>query len=166
MESGLNVFDEYKRLLYEGELQKAYRGIIQFMMHLRTRLKAEYPDHEVSRLYQGYMDMTYFAFTPASLSSLGLKIAIVFLHESFAFQVWLSARSKPLQEKYVTLLNQVDWQLGTISIPGPGVDSIIEQVLVSTPDFENQKSLSDQILLGTLGFAKKVESLLTGQPNL
>ena len=37
------IFEDYKQLLSEGKVQKAYRGIIQFMMQLQTRLKKNTP---------------------------------------------------------------------------------------------------------------------------
>ena len=166
MKSADGVYGEYERLLSEGKVQKAYRGIIQFMMRLQTRLKAEYPDVEVSAVYPGYMDMTYFSFTPQTLSPLGLKIAIVFLHESFTFRVWLSARNRQLQARFIEILKQADWNPTEISTPGPGVDSIVDQGLVRKPNFEDPQSLADQILTGSLAFSAKVENFLAEQPTL
>lgn len=161
-----SFYDIYKQLLSEGKVQKAYRGIIQFMSQLQTRLKSEYPDFDVSGLYQGYMDMTYFSFTPKTLSSYGLKIVIVFLHESFRFQVWLSARNRQLQGKFIELLRQSDWNPAEISTAGPGIDSIVENDLVSDPDFENPLLLSDQLLTGALAFSNKVEAFLSEKASL
>jgi len=38
-----------------------------FMSELRSYLESKYPDYTAGNLYFGYMDMTYFAFTPADL---------------------------------------------------------------------------------------------------
>lgn len=166
MKSADDVYGEYERLLTEGKVQRAYRGIIQFMMRLQTRLKAEHPDVEVSAVYPGYMDMTYFSFMPKSLTSVGLKIAIVFLHESFTFQVWLSARNRQLQSKFIEIFKQAGWNPAELSTPGPGVDSIVEQELVRKPNFEDPQSLSDQILTGSLAFSAQVEAFLAEQSTL
>ena len=166
MEPTEDVYREYKRLLGEGKVQRAYRGILQYLMNLQSRLKAEFPEFEVSAVYPGYMDMSYFSFTPKSLTSHGLKVAIVFLHETFTFQVWLGARNRQLQSKFVGLFEQAGWNPTEISTPRPGVDSIVEQVLVSEPNFEDPKSLSDQILASTIAFSEKVDSFLANQPNL
>jgi len=56
----------------EEKIQTAYRGIIHFMIRLQTLIQAEYPNFEVSGVYRGYMDMTYFAFSPVLLSNLSL----------------------------------------------------------------------------------------------
>ena len=109
------------------------------------------------------MDMTYFSFTPKALSVLGLKIAIVFLHESFSFQVWLSARKRQLQGKFIDLFRQKGWNPAEISTVGPGIDSIVENGLVRKPDFEDPLSLSDLILADTLEFSGKIESFLTAK---
>ena len=161
-----SFYDTYKQLLSEGKVQKAYRGIIQFMLQLQTRLKNDKPDLDVSGLYQGYMDMTYFSFTPKALSALGLKIAIVFLHESFTFQVWLSARNRQLQGKYIKLLRQMGWNPAEISTAGPGIDSIVENVLVSEPDFEDALALSNQILAASFDFSNRIEAFLSAEGSL
>jgi hypothetical protein len=71
---------EYTAQLQHGQIQKAYKGIMTFMSSLKTYLESCHPDHAVSGLYFGYMDMTYFAFTPLELKQRSLKIAIVYLH--------------------------------------------------------------------------------------
>ncbi len=166
MQPAKHIFDAYKQLFFEGKVQSAYRGIMQFMMQLQARLKAEYPEFEMSGLYQGYMDMTYFSYTSKALSDMGLKIAIVFLHESFTFQVWLSARNRKLQEKFNNLLKRTGWNPAEFSKIGPGVDSIVENILVSKPDFEDPTRLAHQILADTSDFSKKIETFLTGKVDL
>jgi hypothetical protein len=163
MDPAEQIYNAYKQLLSEGKVQKAYRSIIQFMVKLQIGLKTDYPNFEVSGVYQGYMDMTYFSFTPPALSALGLKIAIVFLHESFTFQVWLSARNRQLRGKFINLLRQLGWNPAEISTTGPGIDSVVENVLVSEPDFEDPLALSDQILAGSLEFSSKIEAILSGK---
>ena len=70
---------EFKQLLGEGRLQQAYRGLMEYVMGLRTHLTKAYPDYTVSgSIYYGYMDMTYFSIvTPASKAH-KLKYAVVF----------------------------------------------------------------------------------------
>ncbi|MBU0702870.1 MAG: hypothetical protein KKC18_03305, partial [Chloroflexi bacterium] len=66
--------DEFRGQLGKGSIQKAYRALLSYMMGLRTHFKNRYPDSAVSALYQGYMDMTYFALFPPSLKHRNLKI--------------------------------------------------------------------------------------------
>ena len=64
-----------------GAIQKAYKALLDYMMDLRTHFKSRYPSYSISGLYQGYMDMTYFAILPPSLKQRDLKIAIVFTYQ-------------------------------------------------------------------------------------
>ena len=81
MEPMNNLVKEYTEQLRKGRIQKAYRGIMAFMSGLVNFMENRYPGHHSSALYSGYMDMTYFAFTPLELKKKNLKIAVVYLHE-------------------------------------------------------------------------------------
>ena len=67
MESINESIKEYATQLSKGRIQKAYKGIMTFMSELRSYLESKYPHYTAGNLYFGYMDMTYFAFTPADL---------------------------------------------------------------------------------------------------
>ena len=96
--------NEYKKQLEKGAIIEAYRGLMEYFNSLRLYFKKKYPDDSVSSsVYYGYMDMTYFSFFRKSLKHRKLKIAIVFLHEEFRFEVWLSATNKDAQRKYIKL---------------------------------------------------------------
>ena len=153
-----HVYAEYKQLLAQGKVQAAYRGIMQFMMRLQTRLKTEQTDFEVSALYQGYMDMTYFACTPQALKEKGLKIAIVYLHEENRFELWLSGSNKKIQAEYISLLQTRDTGGCKLSQSKPGVDSILETRLPDQPDFDHAKDLMERIEREALRFIE-----ITGQ---
>ena len=59
--------EEFRGQLRNGSIQRAYTALLSYMMGLRTHFKNSYPDSAVSGLYQGYMDMTYFALFPPPL---------------------------------------------------------------------------------------------------
>ncbi len=80
---------EYTVQLGKGRIQRAYKGILSFLSGLGAYLKDKYPDHSLSALYPGYMDMSYFAFTPPYLRDKRLKIAVVYLHEDNRIEAWL-----------------------------------------------------------------------------
>ena len=62
--------EEYRIQLEKGAIKKAYRGLMEYMMDLRTHFKDKYPDFYVSgSIYLGYMDMTYFSFFPKSIKT-------------------------------------------------------------------------------------------------
>jgi hypothetical protein len=68
MESFQEHINEYRTQLEKGSIQKAYKGLMEYIMDLRTYFKNKYPGYFVSgSIYYGYMDMTYFSFFPESL---------------------------------------------------------------------------------------------------
>ncbi len=158
MDSFAENMSEYKRQLERGAIQKAYRGLMEYMMNLRTYFEKKYPDYFVSgSLYYGYMDMTYFSFFPESLKDRKLKIAVVFVHEAFRFEVWLAGYNKQVQTKYWKLFKASSWAKYRIVPTTQGADSILEHVLIDAPDFGDLDALTKRIEKGTLRFIKDVE---------
>jgi hypothetical protein len=154
--------DDYRKQLEKGTLQKAYKGLMEYILILRAYLKNKYPDHFVSgSIYYGTMDMTYFSFYPESIKQRNLKIAIVFIHEAFQFEVWLAGYNKQVQFKYWKLFKESNWEKYQLVPTTKGVDSIIEHVLVEKPDFSDLDTLTKQIENETLKFIKDVENFLS-----
>ena len=165
MESFHESMIEYKKQLEKGAIQAAYKGLMEYMMALRTHLKDKYPDYSgPGGVYFGYMDMTYFAFNPQSLKGRNLKVAIVFVHETFRFEAWLAGYNKQVQAKYWKLFKDNNWTKYRLVPTLKGVDSILEHVLVDHPDFGELDALTQQIERETLGFIKDVEDYLSGKP--
>ncbi len=156
------LMEEYKKQLRNGTIQIAYRGLMDYIMGLRTYFEKKYPDYSVSgSIYCGHMDMTYFSFFPESLKRKKLKVGIVFVHEIFRFEVWLLGYNKGVQSKYWKLFKKNYWNNYHIPSEKKGVDSIVEGILVETPDFGNLDSLTKQIESGTLYFIDDVEEFLS-----
>jgi len=152
---------EYRKQMEKGNIKEAYRGLMEYIMELRTYFNKKYPDYFVSRsIYQGYMDMTYFSFIPESLKSKKLRIAIVFCYDTFRFEVWLAGYNKQIQIKYWKLFKESDWNKYRIPSTTKGVDSIVEFTVVENPDFRDLDTLTKQIERGTLKFIKDVEDFL------
>ncbi|KUG04867.1 hypothetical protein ASZ90_017747 [hydrocarbon metagenome] len=160
MDSLNNHIREYKIQLSKGQIQKAYKGIMTFMSGLSTYMKGSYPGYTVSALYFGYMDMTYFAFTPTDLKIKKLKIAIVYLHEKGIFEVWLAGNNKKIQADYIELMSYKNIGKYKLSQVIPGVDSIIESTLVEKPDFDHAEELKKQITWKTIEFVNDITSIL------
>lgn len=153
---------EYKKQIEKGAIQKAYLGLMEYISGLRTHFKNKYPGYAVSgSLYFGYMDMTYFSIFPKSLKDRDLKIAIVFLHDAFRFEVWLSGKNKQVLTKFWELLIESGWDKYKIVEPGKGIDSILEHILVDDPDFGDLDALTAQIERQTLAFITDVENFLS-----
>lgn len=91
----------------------------------------------------------------------GLKIAIVFVHEAFRFEVWLAGYNKQVQAEYWKRFKASGWNKYHIVPTTKGVDSILEHVLAEGPDFGDLDSLTEQIERGTLVFIKDVETFLS-----
>jgi len=162
MESFQEYINEYKKQLNKGAVQKAYRGLMEYIMGLKTHFMKKYPDYAVSgSIYYGCMDMTYFSIFPKSIQERKLKIAIVFLHEAFRFEVWLSGVNRQVQKKYWALIKESGWKKYPIVPPAKGVDSILEHILVDNPDFGDLEALTQIIELKTLKFIQEVESFLS-----
>ena len=146
----------YTQALSQGEIQIAYKGIMEFMGKMRAELIKKYPEYQVSGIYQGYMDMSYFSMASDSLKDKGLKIAIVYLHETGCFEVWLSARNREIARKYVSEHVAKTSDEVTLFHDPENQDALVEGVLVSGPDFENQEKLIEIIEQGVERFIKVI----------
>ncbi len=158
MESFHEYVNEYREQLKKGVIQKAYKGLMEYILQLRTHFKNTYPDFFISgSIYLGYMDMTYFAFYPKSFHERALKIAIVFLHETCRFEAWLAGFNKQGQMKYWKLIKESGWNKYHLVPSTKGADSIIEHIVVENPDFSDLAALTNQIESEALKFIKDVE---------
>jgi len=146
------LIEGYTHHLQQGEIQIAYKGILEFLGKLRAEFIKNHPHYDVSSIYQGYMDMSYFSLSTKSLKDKGLKIAIVYLHEKGHFEVWLSARNREIAKSYASILDRnIPSDVNVFhDINNP--DAIIECILTPTPDFEDQSSLIDTIDKGVKKF--------------
>jgi hypothetical protein len=122
---------EYKKQLGKGVIQDAYKGLMEYILGLRTYFKNKYPHHYVSSsIYYGTLDMTYFSFIPESFKQRDLKVAIVFVHKTFNFEVWLAGVNKQVQHKYWVLFKESAWNKYPLVPTTQGVDAIIEHILL------------------------------------
>ena len=152
---------EYKKQLELGAIQQAYQGLMEYMLALRTHFQNQNPDLLVSgSLYFGYMDMTYFAISSKALKDRQLKIAIVFLHDKFRFEVWLAGMNKRVQARYWQMFKESGWEKYPLVPTIQGADSILEHILVAEPDFSDLQALTQQIEAGTVKFIEAVEAFL------
>lgn len=157
---------EYQRQLKTGRIQKAYRGLMEYLMGLRAYFENKHPGYSVSgSLYPGYMDMTYFAFSPESLRARKLKFAVVFIHDKCRFEIWLAGANRRIQAKHGELLKESSWKKYRMPSPGKGVDAIVEHTIVEAPDFSDLDALTKTIEKGALAFIKDVERALSRLPT-
>ncbi len=156
--------DVFRRQLEEGSIQRAYRALLAYIMGLRTHFKNNLAGSTVSGLYQGYMDMTYFALFPASLKPHNLKIAIVFNFDAFRFEAWLAGSNRKVQRQYWELLKDHPWPGYRVATPVKGVDSILECDLAADFDLEDPDSLTSIIETKTVAFINEIETVPLSAP--
>ena len=154
--------NEYRKQLEKGEIQQAYRGLMEYMLSLRSYFQKQYPEFEVpGNLYFGYMDMTYFAIIPSEFKQRKLKVAIVFLHEAFRFEVWLSGANRQIQVDCSNRIRGKGWNKYKLTADPKASDSILEHILVAEPDFSDLDALTKMIEIGTIKFIGDLEDLLS-----
>jgi hypothetical protein len=151
---------EYREQLRKGHIQKAYRGIMAFMSALKLHMESVDSACLSSALYFGYMDMTYFAFTPPVLKENKLKIAVVYLHEEGRFEAWLGGGNRKIQAEWIERLKGKDLGRYKLSQVRPGVDSILEVILTEAPDFDDPERLKDDLTKKTLVFIADVAAIV------
>lgn len=153
-------FEEFRRQLRNGSVHRAYAALLSYMLGLRTHFKNSQPDWTVSGLYQGYLDMTYFAIFPPKLKQRDLKIAIVFNYTAFRFEAWLAAGNRQVQRRYWELFRDSHWPDYRVVAPAPGVDSIVEYDLSADFDLSNPDALTARIDAGTAAFIDDIARFL------
>ncbi len=161
MEETLNDYiKEYQKQLSKGDIVMAYRGLMNYMHILRNYLKKEYPDYNISgHINYGQMDMTYFTFTPDSLSSKKLKIVLAYNHIENRFEILLAGNNKQIQNEFWKLFEGSDWN--KYNIPSNTKDgfAIVDHILVEYPDFNKLGTLTKQVEKEALQFIKDLEDV-------
>jgi len=157
-----NAMLDFRSQLQKGTIQVAYKGLLDYILSLRNHFAKKYPDFSVSGApYFGYMDMTYFSVVDENLKKRGLKIAIVFVYDTFNFEVWLAAVNKKIQTEYWRQVKESGWNKYHLVPSTKGYDSIIECDLVKTPDFSDLPVLTRQIENRVIQFMADVDAFLT-----
>jgi hypothetical protein len=157
---------EFRSQLQKGSIQKAYGALLSYIMGLRRHFKNNLAGSTVSGLYQGYMDMTYFAVFPSSLRDRGLKIAIVFNYDAFGFEAWLAGGNRKIQWQYWELFKDSPWPEYRVVTPGKGIDSILECDLAKNFDLDDPDALTACIEKATVAFIDDVEKFLAEHESL
>lgn len=155
---------QYRAQLNLGYLQAAYKGLLEYMLSLRTHIKNKHPEYSVpGGFYPGYMDMSYFAILPAAFKQRGLKAAIVFLHHEFRFEIWLAAVNKQVQLTYWQQIQSAGWTQYALMPQLAGEDAILTHVLIQDPQFDDLESLTALIETGAVEFIEAVSAFLEAQ---
>lgn len=152
---------DYKRQIEIGNIPKAYQGLVGFMKNLRIYFINNYTiDYAIGSLYSGDMSITYFPFTPKTLKEQKLKIAIVFNHQKIRFEIWLAGQNRQIQKKYWEIFKDSDWNIYHIPSTINDGFSIVDNILVENPNFDNLEILTEQIENKTMEFIKEIMKVL------
>jgi len=156
----------FREQLELGSIQQAYRALISYMLRLRTHFKNNLAGSTVSALYQGYMDMTYFALFLPALKPRNLKIAMVFNYDAFRFEAWLAAGNRQVQRQYWELFKDGQWPAYRVVTPAKGIDAILECDLATDFDLDDPDALTESIEKATLAFINDIEKYLAERASL
>ena len=151
----------YRKEVKKGQIPAVYWGILDFIRKLRIYLSKEYPlDFTAGGIYQGYMDLSFFSFTPNSLKKLKLKCVIVFNHIDFRFEIWLVGNNRKVQKNYWDIIAGSDWDKYYVPEELGKEFSIVEYILVDNPDFNHPQALMETIESKSLQFIRDLEHVL------
>lgn len=161
MHTTLADMEEFREQLRHGSIRQAYRSLLTYMKSLRTHFATRYPEIAVSGIYQGYMDITFFALFPPSLKRRDLKIAILFNYDEFKFEAWLAGRNRKVQRQYWELFRESRWPNYRVVAPAKGIDSIVECDLAKDCDFNATNELTFNIEKTAIAFIDDIERYLS-----
>lgn len=149
---------EYKRQMELEAIPKTYKGLVEYMMSLRTYFKNNHPEYIIGSFYQGYMDMTYFPIVTPVLRSRKLKLALVFDHKKIRFEIWLSAQNRTIINHHLDLLQNKVLNKEYCITENP--DSIVETVIIENPDFSHSDRITNAIETGVKKFIGDLANII------
>ena len=133
----------YKEQLQKEDIQKAYEGLIKYVMVLKSHFSKELSDKFLfGNISPGYMDFTYFPFFNDFLREQKLRFGIVLNHKKVRFELWLMGQNIEIQRNYWNLLKTSQWNKEQIAMPKY---SVLEVILVENPDFNELDILTSKI---------------------
>ena len=134
---------EYKKQLSQGYIQQAYVGLMKYMMSLKAHFVKNLSDkYSVGNISPGYMDFSYFPFFNDFLRERKLRFGIVLNHEKLRFELWLMGQNASVQHTYWSILKKSEWNKHQTTMPEY---SVLEAVLVESPDFDKPDVLTQDI---------------------
>jgi hypothetical protein len=153
----------YQKQLRQGDIKKAYRGLMTYLNQLRHSLDSKHPNFVVSDSVQpGTMDVSYFYFFPKQMKQLKLKVVIVFVHETFTFEAWLSGVNKSAQAEHWSDFSKIKMEDTELAPTPTGEFYLLKRTLVNDANFKDLDALSQQVETNALNFIDNIEAVLAG----
>lgn len=148
-----DLLNEYKTILQTTDLIEAYQEFIKLFRFLRLELEKAMTEYRFQgNIAENGMGYSYFLFWNEELKNKGLKIAVVFVHRDFRFEVWVSGFNRKYQSKYYDILKDKEIPFDLTSSPTK-TDYILRVPAdisdISNGDYvvEKIKSISDELLI-------------------
>ncbi len=140
MKSLNDLIYPYKALLENEDIQKAYKGLLKYLMSVKSHMQKNYSDRfSFGNISPGYLDFSYFPFSDKYLQDRKLRFGIVLNHKDLRFELWLMGRDAIVKDTYWDILKATKWNERIESIPQYAV---MEIILVEKPDFKEPKILT------------------------
>lgn len=152
--------DEYCQAVAQARLPRAYRGILSSLSLFQTVWKTTHPADAIGALYQGYLDMSFVAFTPVEFAHLRLKISLVFLHATGTFSLWLAAGNRAIQKRVSQMLRKVSLGQYELCDLEPGVDAIISIDIPKPYPFDDPDGLNRLLVAAAEMFTSDMISIV------
>lgn len=113
MKTNHQLIKIYKNLIQTTQIQTSYQYIIEIIHNLYLTLKKDLNTYQFShKVIENHMNFSYFQLTNPQLKKQGLKIQIIFIHQSCQLEVWLSGYNRHIQQQYYqTLKSTCPFQL-------------------------------------------------------
>jgi SAM-dependent methyltransferase len=154
------LVQRYTAQVQQSTIPIAYSIILNVLKTLHTTLETRFPEVTATSLYQGYMDMSYVGLVTPELKSHDLKLAIVYVHATGCFELWLAARNRTIQDQYREKLR------GKVKAPfqlvekEPVVDAIVQVMLDEHPNYDDQSALVATLCDRIVGFLGDIHAML------
>lgn len=143
MENFSDYIAVYKEELKKEDIQKAYEGLLKYVMYLKSYYSKTLSDRFFfGNVSPGYMDFTYFPFFNDYLRYEKLRFGVVLNHKKVRFELWLMGQNIEIQKIYWNLLKTSKWNKNQITMPKY---SVLEVILVEYPNFDELDHLTAQI---------------------
>ena len=152
--------DVYCASVAQGDIARAYRGILSTLIQFKSSWESAHPADSVGALYQGYLDMSFVAVAPAALAENRLKISLVFLHPEGVFSLWLIAGNRAIQKSISDSLRRLPLGGYSLCKLEPGVDAIIARDLPKPYQFDQPDALNAFLMRSAEAFTADMIALV------
>ncbi|WP_298421339.1 AraC family transcriptional regulator [uncultured Kordia sp.] len=154
-------FSQNKMQNKQCEIKPDYHQLIAYMKELRVYFQKEYDTYfKLGNIYQGDSNFSYFSLTTKELKKQKLKFVIVLNHQNLSFSICLSGQNKEIRKKYWKIFKNSNWNTYHLAASIDNSLSIIDQTIVEAPNFNNRKSLTENIEKESMKFIKELKDIL------